>query len=110
MHLNPPEGNDPNNNKNNCTKSNQGHLRQTPIDINQLHHNVTLTSASVVAPCLLPQYHMYTWVLAMVCLASFLKLNYMIKSAILLVMVIVYTSLMVAAYPGVFDEIQVTIN
>lgn len=46
----------------------------------------------------------------MVCLASFLKLNYMIKSAILLVMVIVYTSLMVAAYPGVFDEIQVTIN
>jgi hypothetical protein len=50
---------------------------------------------------------MYTWVLAMVCLASFLKLNYMMKSAILLVMVTVYTILMTAAYPQVFDEIQV---
>ena len=50
---------------------------------------------------------MYTWVLAMICLASFLKLNYMIKSAILLVMVIVYTTLMVVAYPDVFNEVQV---
>lgn len=43
----------------------------------------------------------------MICLASFLKLNYMIKSAILLVMVIVYTTLMVVAYPDVFNEVQV---
>jgi hypothetical protein len=67
----------------------------------------TNNSLYVVASCLLPQYHMYTWVLAMVCLASFLKLNYMMKSAILLVMVIVYTILMTAAYPKVFYEIQV---
>ncbi len=67
----------------------------------------TNNSLYLVASCLLPQYHMYTWVLAMVCLASFLKLNYMMKSAILLVMVIVYTILMTAAYPKVFYEIQV---
>ena len=73
--------------------------------------NVTAPMATApVASCLLPQYQMYTWVLAMVCLASFLKLNYMIKSAILLVMVIVYTSLMVAAYPTIFDEVQVRFN
>lgn len=44
----------------------------------------------------------------MVCLASFLKLNYMVKSAILLVMVIVYTILMTVAFPAVFNEIQVS--
>lgn len=59
--------------------------------------------------CLLPQYHIFTWVLAMIVLASFLKLNYIIKTAILLVMVVVYTTLMLATLPALFAEFQVCI-
>lgn len=76
--------------------------------------NFTFTSAlnetSIVkATCLLPQYQMYTWVLAMVCLGTFLKLSYIIKSTVLLVMAIVYTILMTVVYPEVFGEIQVDV-
>ncbi|XP_046634462.1 adenylate cyclase type 8-like [Daphnia pulicaria] len=72
--------------------------------------NFTFTSALnetiVKATCLLPQYQMYTWVLAMVCLGTFLKLSYIIKSTVLLLMAIVYTILMTVVYPEVFGEIQ----
>ena len=68
----------------------------------------TSSSAYIDSPsCLLPQYHIYTWVLAMMTLASFLKLNYIIKSGFLVVMVSVYTTLMLAAFPQIFTEIQV---
>jgi hypothetical protein len=75
--------------------------------------NFTFTSALnetiVKATCLLPQYQMYTWVLAMVCLGTFLKLSYIIKSTVLLLMAIVYTILMTVVYPEVFGEIQVDV-
>ena len=68
----------------------------------------TVDQPIATASCLLPQYHIYTWVLAMMCLASFLKLNYLIKSGFLFVMVSVYATLMLAAFPQVlFAEIQV---
>ena len=76
--------------------------------LNEFSRNSSDPNQSVVkATCLLPQYQIYTWVLAMVCLGTFLKLSYIIKSTILLVMVIVYTILMTVAYPEVFDDIQV---
>ena len=61
----------------------------------------------MVAECLLPQYHIFTFVLAMISLASFLKLNYIVKTVILLVMVVVYTALMLAAFPSIFAKFQV---
>lgn len=74
-------------------------------------HNSSDPNQSVVkATCLLPQYQIYTWVLAMVCLGTFLKLSYLIKWTILLAMVIVYTILMTVAYPEVFDDIQVRLR
>ena len=57
--------------------------------------------------CLLPQYHIFTFVLAMIALASFLKLHYIVKTAILLVMVVVYTALMLATFRAVFTEFVV---
>jgi hypothetical protein len=69
----------------------------------------TLNETIVKATCLLPQYQMYTWVLAMVCLGTFLKLSYIIKSTVLLLMAIVYTILMTVVYPEVFGEIQVDV-
>ena len=70
--------------------------------------NSSDTAGSIVsASCLLPQYHIYTWVLALMCLASFLKLNYLFKSFILFIMVTVYVTLMLAGYPQIFAEIQV---
>lgn len=76
--------------------------------VNEFSHNSSDPNQSVVkATCLLPQYQIYTWVLAMVCLGTFLKLSYLIKWTILLAMVIVYTILMTVAYPEVFDDIQV---
>ena len=65
---------------------------------------VTATGASTT--CLLPQYHIFTWILAMMALASFLKLHYLIKTAMLVVVVTVYTTLMMVAFPGLFSQFQ----
>ena len=98
----------PHGSEKNCSSLPQLYYQEArSSDVIELRRNFSTPPSNVVASCLLPQYQIYTWVLAMVCLASFLKLNYMIKSVILLVMVIVYTTLMVAAFPEVFDEIQV---
>ena len=79
-----------------------------PSGVNEPHHNTSDPNNSIVkSTCLLPQYQMYTWVLAMVCLGTFLKLSYIIKSTFLLIMVIVYTILMTVVYPEAFNEIQV---
>ena len=59
--------------------------------------------------CLLPQYQLFTWVMAMIALASFLKLNYLIKTAILIVMVCVYTTLMLRAFQMMFKPIAVSV-
>lgn len=64
-------------------------------------------SYSVTSECLLPQYHIFTFILAMISLASFLKLNYIVKTAILLVMVVVYITLMLAAFPAIFAKFYV---
>lgn len=71
--------------------------------------NVGLSPA-VSGSCLLPQYHIFTWILSMTCLASFLKLNYIIKTCVLLVMVFAYSILMMGAFPIVFSDIQVIEN
>ena len=42
----------------------------------------------------------------MMALASFLKLHYLIKTAMLVVVVTVYTTLMMVAFPGLFSQFQ----
>jgi len=84
----------------NCTLS-----KTRPINVYVTENSTT--SSVVSDSCLLPQYHIFTWILSMTCLASFLKLNYIIKTCVLLVMVSVY-SLMMGAFPIVFSDIQVT--
>ena len=58
--------------------------------------------------CLLPQYHVFTWILAMIVLAAFLKLHYLVKTTLLVIMVAVYTTLMMTAFPALFNDIQVS--
>merc|ERR1711911_526878 len=65
---------------------------------------VHLSYMATPGKCLLPQYHIFTFILAMISLASFLKLNYIVKTAILLVMVVVYTTLMLGAFPAIFAK------
>ena len=57
--------------------------------------------------CLLPQYHIFTWILAMMSLASFIKLNYIPKLAMLFIMVLIYITLMLTAFSNAFSENQV---
>lgn len=98
----------------NCSKSTPSRIAIQPVEGMKVDFassgmkDATSSSAYIDSPsCLLPQYHIYTWVLAMMTLASFLKLNYIIKSGFLFVMVSVYTTLMLAAFPEIFTEIQV---
>ncbi|XP_068219097.1 adenylyl cyclase 78C-like isoform X2 [Palaemon carinicauda] len=53
--------------------------------------------------CVYPQYWVYTWVLCMVALASFLKLNYLAKTVVLVFMVTCYTILIIE-YDKIFCE------
>lgn len=57
----------------------------TPIDTNE----------APVVSTYYPQYFVYTWVLCMVALASFLKLNYLVKTIVLVFMVTCYSILII---------------
>ncbi|XP_064090034.1 adenylate cyclase type 8-like isoform X5 [Macrobrachium nipponense] len=62
-----------------------------------------LNQQETVMFCMYPQYWVYTWVLCMVALASFLKLNYLAKTVVLVFMVTCYTFLIIE-YDKVFCE------
>lgn len=55
--------------------------------------------------CVYPQYFVYTWVLCMVALASFLKLNYLVKTVVLVFMVTCYGILIIEC-GTIFDPVQ----
>ncbi|KAK7017051.1 hypothetical protein SK128_011062, partial [Halocaridina rubra] len=61
--------------------------QDTQLNLSQTH------SISYMMYCQYPQYWVYTWVLCMVALASFLKLNYLAKTVVLIFMVTCYTIL-----------------
>lgn len=90
----------------NCSLS-----KTLPLYVYLTENATSFNVSSVVSDsCLLPQYHIFTWILSMTCLASFLKLNYIIKTCVLLVMVFVYSILMMGAFPIVFSDVQVMEN
>lgn len=57
--------------------------------------NQTHLSDTNESPVVYPQYFVYTWVLCMVALASFLKLNYLVKTIVLVFMVTCYSILII---------------
>ncbi|XP_069939523.1 adenylate cyclase type 8-like [Cherax quadricarinatus] len=55
--------------------------------------------------CVYPQYFVYTWVLCMVALASFLKLNYLVKTIVLVFMITCY-GLLIIKFSSIFDPVH----
>ncbi|CAL4069359.1 unnamed protein product, partial [Meganyctiphanes norvegica] len=90
--------------ENNVVKSNES-LEYSSLEnssvIYENTENVTLSNDSVIHLnplfCSYLQYFVYTWVLCMVALASFLKLNYLTKTIILVFMVSSYGTLILLA-------------
>ncbi|KAG7160380.1 Adenylyl cyclase 78C-like 1 [Homarus americanus] len=70
--------------------------------------NATVLSTQPTDPehlyCMYPQYFVYTWVLCMVALASFLKLNYLVKTMVLVFMVACYGFLIIK-FNSIFDPV-----
>lgn len=56
--------------------------------------------------CRYPEYIVFTWVLCLVALATALKLYYLVKTALALGMVTIYTLLILKWYPNVFQQIK----
>ncbi|XP_071529549.1 adenylate cyclase type 8-like [Panulirus ornatus] len=67
------------------------------------HNN--LTHLEPPPYCVYPQYFVYTWVLCMVALASFLKLNYLVKTVVLVFMLTCYGFLIIEC-STIFDPVQ----
>lgn len=56
--------------------------------------------------CSHPEYIVFTWVLCLVALATALKLYYLIKTALAIIMVSIYTLLILRLYPSVFEDTE----
>ncbi|XP_026467691.1 uncharacterized protein LOC113371272 [Ctenocephalides felis] len=54
--------------------------------------------------CIHPEYVVFTWVLCLVALATALKLYYLVKTCLAIIMVTVYTLLIMLAYPDAFHD------
>ena len=53
---------------------------------------------------------MFAWILVMMSLASFIKLNYFPKAALLFTMVLIYTTLMLVPFSNLFNAIWVRVE
>ncbi|XP_066141819.1 adenylate cyclase type 8 [Euwallacea fornicatus] len=60
--------------------------------------------------CKHPEYIVFTWVLCMIALATALKLYYLVKLLLTLIMVSVYTILILVPYKPCFDEVVISQN
>lgn len=56
--------------------------------------------------CKHPEYIVFTWVLCMIALATALKLYYLVKLLLTLVMVAIYTILILLPYKPIFDDVK----
>lgn len=56
--------------------------------------------------CKHPEYIVFTWVLCMIALATALKLYYLVKLLLTLVMVAIYTILILFPYKPIFDDVK----
>lgn len=85
------------------TSNIKNHLMKTSrqIDFNSTRH-VHIDKDS----CEHPEYIVFTWVLCLIALATALKLYYLIKTLLAVVMVAVYTVLILGPYEEIFKENQ----
>lgn len=58
----------------------------------------------VTDPCSHPEYLVFTWVLCLIALATGLKLYYFVKTFMAFIMVFYYGTLILAAFPSVFNN------
>lgn len=64
------------------------------------------TSTAIMRSCRHPEYIVFTWVLCLIALATALKLYYLIKLFLAVVMVIVYTILILLPYNDTFNNLH----
>lgn len=64
----------------------------------------SLEDGLVVGSCIPPEYMVFTWILCLIALASALKLYYLVKTALALVIVTVYTVLIFVLCKDMFSE------
>ncbi|CAL4104560.1 unnamed protein product, partial [Meganyctiphanes norvegica] len=69
--------------------------------------NTSQTNCDMCPYCYSPQYFVYTWVLCMVALAGFLKLNYLSKTGVLVFMVTTYSAFVIT-YNEIFPDDEST--
>lgn len=67
-------------------------------------NNQTAVISTVAAPCVHPEYLVFTWVMCLVALATTLKLYFLIKTLLAFFMVTFYALLVIIGYPSIFIE------
>nr|XP_045612340.1 adenylyl cyclase 78C-like isoform X1 [Procambarus clarkii] len=99
---------------NQVNKSRDNSVKESnPLDLaNVAYESLSADNQSVIYSepsklhlCLYPQYFIYTWVLSMVALASYLKLNYLVKTVVLVFMVTCYGFLIIK-FSSIFDPVH----
>lgn len=61
-------------------------------------------SEPVPDPCSHPEYMVFTWILCLIALATGLKLYYLVKTFMALIMVVCYAILILVVFPDVFEN------
>lgn len=80
----------------------------TPETNNQSQNTaVTLLPKVAYKDCLHPEYLVYTWVLSLIALATTLKLYFLIKTLLAVLMVAVYALFIMVFYPQVFANAHI---
>lgn len=69
-------------------------------------NNLTTQEFTPKPECMHPEYVVYTWVLSMIALATALKLYYLIKLLLAILMVALYTTLIVLPSNHIFNEMR----
>lgn len=79
-------------------------------EANSTTNGTNSTSCDDTTYCKHPEYIVFTWVLCMIALATALKLYYLVKLMLTLLMVAIYTVLILVPYKPIFDEISSTVD
>lgn len=88
----------------NITDSESGDTLKT-IPVTSLDGTLDLPEVKhLTDPCSHPEYLVFTWVLCLIALATGLKLYYLVKTFMAFIMVFCYATLILAAFPDVFNN------
>lgn len=63
-----------------------------------------------IDPCFQPKYMVFTWILCLIALATGLKLYYLVKTFMAIIMVICYSTLILGVFPDVFTQPTFTLE